>query len=227
MRITVLDCETTGLDARDEIVELGIIQFDYDGNGGLRELSRYWGLREPKVEFSAKAREVNGISDDEIRGKELDHVTVTSLIESSDAIIAHNSDFDKRFVSKLFPAAKKKSWYCSCKGIDWTRAGCSRRSLVHIAEKLGVPGAGEHRAVEDCEVLIKCLTRPVNGGERTFLQELLDGESETTERETYSISLDIPAHKVPKEKERGFPWVPFAFLAIVLVLAFKLASLAQ
>ncbi|MDQ6993677.1 MAG: exonuclease domain-containing protein, partial [Mariprofundus sp.] len=63
----VLDTETTGLDtAKDKIIELGFIAFEYDATSGqvYRVLHRYGGFEDPQEPLSDIVKQITGITDD-------------------------------------------------------------------------------------------------------------------------------------------------------------------
>src|ERR1700749_14100 len=70
----LLDTETTGLDPRkDEIIELGMVKFDYLINGqiiGVRET--FSSFNEPTVPTHADITALTGITDDMVAGHRID-----------------------------------------------------------------------------------------------------------------------------------------------------------
>src|SRR4051812_48056706 len=102
----LLDTETTGLDhAKDEIIELGMVKFDYSADGrivGVRDT--FSAFNEPSVPISAEVTALTGITDEIVAGHRLDDAAVTDFVGQSVITIAHNSGFDRRFVERYWPA---------------------------------------------------------------------------------------------------------------------------
>ena len=66
-----LDVETTGKEIEnDEIIELGMVAFEYCYDSGriFKILDKFNELEEPKVEISIEAEEVNGITMEMVKG---------------------------------------------------------------------------------------------------------------------------------------------------------------
>ncbi|BAR58147.1 DNA polymerase III epsilon subunit-like protein [Bradyrhizobium diazoefficiens] len=70
----LLDTETTGLDhAKDEIIELGMVKFDYSADGrivGVRDT--FSAFNEPSVPISAEVTALTGITHEMVAGHRLD-----------------------------------------------------------------------------------------------------------------------------------------------------------
>jgi len=171
----VVDVETTGLSPyRDEIIELCIILFKYDTNngriGGIIE--EYVGLREPSCRIQPAASRVNGITMRDVQGHDLDCTRVTGMIEQADFLIAHNASFDRGFVTRLFPEAAAKRWYCSMSGIDWRGKGFPNRRLQDLLLHHGISVHRAHRASDDVRATLQLLSYCQLGG-TTYIKELI------------------------------------------------------
>jgi DNA polymerase-3 subunit epsilon len=101
----LLDTETTGLDhARDEIIELGMVKFDYSADGrivGVRDT--FSAFNKPSVPIPAEVTKITGITDEMVAGHRLDDAAVAAFVEDSLITIAHNSSFDRRFAERYWP----------------------------------------------------------------------------------------------------------------------------
>lgn len=108
----LLDTETTGLDhARDEIIELGMLKFDYSADGrivGVRDT--FSAFNEPSAPISAEVMALTGITDDMVAGHRIDEPAVTAFVDDSVIIIAHNSGFDRRFVERYWRVFEHKGF---------------------------------------------------------------------------------------------------------------------
>ena len=94
----LLDVETTGLDQRnDEIIELGMVKFDYFPDGhiaGVRDV--FTGFNEPTVPISAEITALTGITDKMVAGHRIDEGTVEAFVADAVIVIAHNAGFDRK-----------------------------------------------------------------------------------------------------------------------------------
>lgn len=66
-----MDVETTGLDrSKDEIIELGMVAFDFDTAGKIRRVIDVFSeLRQPSTPISDKITRLTGITDEMVAGK--------------------------------------------------------------------------------------------------------------------------------------------------------------
>ncbi|NLE95703.1 MAG: hypothetical protein GX600_08500 [Dehalococcoidia bacterium] len=170
-----LDVETTGLSPwTEEVVELALALFEYDAATGKvgRRLESYTGLREPGVRISAGAARVHGLTMEVLRGCRLDDAKVLDLLGKSSLIIAHNSAFDYPFVTRLFPAAARMRWACSCRDIPWHAYGQPSASLASLTRAFGIRSHQVHRAADDVEDAIALLATTGPHG-RPFMYDLL------------------------------------------------------
>ena len=108
MYITALDTETTGLDLkRHQIIQLGIIQYEYKDDGDLRLLEKFqYNIKPSNINSaSPEALKINGYTEQQWVDAEpfmacfplLDYV-----FKSSDALIGQNLIFDLRFIKKEY-----------------------------------------------------------------------------------------------------------------------------
>lgn len=116
----VIDVETTGFDARrEQIIELAITLFRYDRVSGrvLDIVRQYSGMREPSCRISRRASAIHGITLRMMRGHHLDYRIIRAIFQEADFLVAHNAEFDRRFVERLMPSARNRKWLCSMKGV--------------------------------------------------------------------------------------------------------------
>ena len=157
----VVDCETTGLTDNDEIIELAIILFEYDADSGAISslVNRYAGLREPKVPCSEGAFEVHRISPEILCGKSLNKQHIIEILSDAQLIFAHNADFDRRFLKRLYPDIPDKKWACTMKHIVWDWEGVYRLGLDVIASHYNIERPVAHRAYADAMTVLSILRR--------------------------------------------------------------------
>lgn len=170
-----LDVETTGLSPRtEEVVELALALFEYDADTGAvgRRIESYTGLREPTVPISPGAARVHGLTMEALRGHRLDEAIVLDLLKKSNIVIAHNASFDRPFVTRLFPAAARMRWACSCRDIPWYAYGQPSASLESLTRAFGIRARQVHRATDDVEDAIALLATVGPHG-KPFMCDLL------------------------------------------------------
>lgn len=172
----VLDVETTGLNPdREEIVELAMVLFHFDGAGRIDydTVQEYSGLREPSIPIPTDATRVHGITDRDVRGRRLNHKKIQDFMQQAQYVIAHNVDFDRPFVERLFPDVfGAVTWLCTMRDVDWHKRGVAHRRLATIARFFKIEHRDAHRALGDARATFGLLSLANSHGE-TVLQELL------------------------------------------------------
>lgn len=200
----LLDTETTGLDhAKDEIIELGMIKFDYLPNGriaGLRDT--FSAFNEPTAPIATDITALTGITDEMVAGHRIDEAAVTAFVDDAAIIIAHNSGFDRKFAERYWPIFAQKAWGCSATEIDWRINGFAGAQLGYLLH-----GAGffhqAHRAVDDCHALLEVLALDLPTTGSPALALLL----ETARKKTVRIWAEqSPFDLKDSLKRRGYRW---------------------
>lgn len=200
----LLDTETTGLDhARDEIIELGMVKFDYTPDGrvvGVRDT--FSAFNEPNRPISAEVTVLTGITDEMVAGHRFDEAAVNAFVEDAVIVIAHNSGFDRKFAERYWPVFEHKAWGCSMSEIDWRKNGFAGAQLGYLLN-----GAGffhqAHRAVDDCHALLEVLAfeLPTTGSPALTLM------LETARKPTLRIWAEQTAFELKDSlKLRGYRW---------------------
>ncbi|WLB24285.1 3'-5' exonuclease [Bradyrhizobium japonicum] len=200
----LLDTETTGLDyAKDEIIELGMVKFDYTPDGrilGVR--NTFSAFNGPSGPIPAEVTALTGITDEMVAGHRFHDAAITAFVEDAVIVIAHNSGFDRKFAERYWPLFEHKAWGCSMSEIDWRKHGFAGTQLGYLLN-----GAGffhqAHRAVDDCHALLEVLAfeLPTTGGAALAL--LLD----TARRKTVRIwAVQSPFELKDSLKRRGYRW---------------------
>jgi DNA polymerase-3 subunit epsilon len=171
----VVDVETTGTNPdRDKIIELGICLFEYDRESGriYKVLgSREW-FEDPGFSIPPEITNITGITDEMVAGHRIDDRAVNDLLGRVVLVIAHNADFDRRFLERRLPALATKHWACSRADIDWKAEGIRSSALEFIAYSLGFFHG--HRAASDCRATLHALAQRLPGTGRLALQALLE-----------------------------------------------------
>lgn len=155
--IVFVDVETTGLSKSDRVVSIGIIKIDghqafYQDD--LQANASYL-IFNPCMPSHPRATKVHGFSDEELSHQDLftthSH-ELSKLLNDNNVIIAHNANFDQRFIKKELEIAGispvEKPFLCTMKEYRKEHEGSA--SLKNIMKKLGLQRAGKiHNALED------------------------------------------------------------------------------
>lgn len=200
----LLDVETTGLDQqKDEVIELGMVKFDYLPDGqiaGVRDV--FTSFNEPSVPISPEITALTGITDELVAGRRIDEAEVASFVADAAIVIAHNAGFDRKFAERYWPIFERKAWGCSATEVEWRKNGFEGSRLGYLLN-----GAGffhqAHRAVDDCHALLEILAFELPTTGTPALSVLLDRARKKTIR--------VWAEQSPFElkdvlKRRGYRW---------------------
>lgn len=200
----VLDVETTGLDPlRDEIIELGMVKFEFTSDGRIfRIIGTFESFREPSIPIPPDISRLTGIRPEMVKGKTIDPTGVTAFVDDAAIVIAHNAGFDRRFCERAWPRFALQAWACSMSEVDWQSEGFEGTKLGYLLAGCGLFHDG-HRATEDCRALLEVLARLLPGSGEPALKRLLD-----TAR---GVTVQIWAEGAPYElretlKARGYRW---------------------
>jgi len=157
--ILILDTETTGLDqAIDDCLEVGSILFNVKSRSVLAQQSFLLPVE------NNNAEKINNIPAEITRLPQPFNEAIKyfeSLVQFSDAVIAHNAEFDmKWFGLKKLPVIEKQ-WICSMDDITWPseKQLKNRPSVRDLALAYGVPVWNAHRALTDCIYLAEVFKR--------------------------------------------------------------------
>ena len=83
------------------------------------------------------------------------------MLDVSDAVIAHNVQFDKQWFGKGHLPEIKKPWICSMEDISWSSKLNLKASpsVVDLALAHEVPVWSAHRALTDCIYIVEVFKR--------------------------------------------------------------------
>ncbi|MGO4511111.1 3'-5' exonuclease [Bradyrhizobium sp. 2TAF36] len=200
----LLDTETTGLDhARDEIIELGMVKFDYLQDGrivGVRDV--FSAFNEPSSPIPPEVVAITGITDEMVAGHKLEEAAVAAFVDGAVIAIAHNAGFDRKFAERYWPIFERMAWGCSMTEVDWRAHGFAGSQLGYLLNGAGLFHQA-HRAVDDCHALLEILdfVLPTTGSPSLAL--LLD----TARRKTVRIWAEqSPFELKDSLKRRGYRW---------------------
>ncbi|MCP2080871.1 UNVERIFIED_ORG: hypothetical protein J2W74_002057 [Methylorubrum zatmanii] len=130
----VVDVETTGTDfAADEVIELGILKFEYGASGRIyRVLDTLNQLHQPKKPIPPEITRLTGITDADVAGQLIHDTTVQALAADAAVVIAHNSSFYQQMHEGRWPVFAEKNSACSCHQIQWRAEGHERLKLGYL-----------------------------------------------------------------------------------------------
>lgn len=199
-----VDVETTGLNAaRDEIIELAMVPFSYALDGRIFEIGEaFQSFRQPSGPIPPEITAITGITDQMVAGQVIDAVAVSAFVAPAALIIAHNANFDRRFLERLSESFTTKPWACSMTQIEWAAEGHDGVKLNYLAQSSGFFYDG-HRAMHDCVAAIELLSLPLPKSGALALEHLL--------RRARTPSWRIWAENSPFDlkdilKARGYRW---------------------
>ena len=201
-----VDVETTGLDHQEhEIIELAMVPFTYGPDGQIFEVKdAFQRFNEPNGPISAEITKLTGITAQMVAGHRIDPQEVDDFAQGAVLVVAHNANFDRRFLEKLSPSFALKAWACSQSQIDWASEGFEGTRLSYLAA-----GAGffyeKHRAVNDCVAAIELLASPLPVTKEFGMARLLD----VARKPTWRIWAENSPFELKEAlKARGYKWNP-------------------
>lgn len=200
----LLDVETTGLDQRkDEVIELGMVKFDYLPDGRIAGLKdTFSSFNEPSSPIPSEITALTGITDEMVAGHHIDEGSVLSFVDDAVIVIAHNAGFDRKFAERYWPIFHRKAWGCSATEIEWRKHGFEGSRLSYLLNDAGYFHQA-HRAVDDRYALLELLAFQLPTTGTSALAALLEKARKKTMR--------VWAEQSPFElkdtlKRRGYRW---------------------
>lgn len=157
--LTVVDLETTGLKpGAAGIMEIAAIRIE---NGEMIE--EFHSLINPERHVLPMITRLTGITNDMLR----DQLTIDTVFPrlqaflGSTAIVAHNADFDLRFLNfeahRLTASPLLNSSLCTLRLAKRLLPNLRSRSLDAVASHLGIRGSDRHRALGDARLTAEVL----------------------------------------------------------------------
>lgn len=210
----ILDTEATGKDVtKDRLIELGMVRFAYCRKTGEFQsiVAMFDELEDPGMPIAPAATRVNGITDEDVKGKRINDADVAEFVKDADFIVAHNAAFDRSLCEKRFPVFESKAWLCSQHQLDWLSAGVTGQKLEFIASSLGYFYEA-HRADQDCLATLMVLSlkrfdgsqaTPAFEGLKSGLELLVEQRNKVTYR-LWAVHSAFEAKNLLRE--RGYYW---------------------
>lgn len=198
--ILILDTETTSLDPDNgKIIEIASIMYNVPTRSILYQASALFYSEENE------AYEINKIEVEALKKcneflTDLSLTTILSMAMNSDFIIAHNAEFDKKWINTLNGELKlivnNRPWICTKNDVIWPVRKGTPLNLIHICADMGVPIINTHRALSDCQLLLSAIEKVDDI--KWFLEESGKG------RNRYLAKVSYEQRHLAKE--RGFKW---------------------
>ena len=199
--VVVIDTETTGLDPAEPdsvCIEVACVRYSIEYSSIIDVFSSI-------IEYKHNAAEhINKIPNEILKfGGTSDYVwgEVQDIASMTDATLAHYADFDKMWVPKdmmpNFPI-----WIDTCNDVDWPQSKNRGASLISICLEHGVAVVDPHRALNDCLLLCRLMTRVSELGwdlERNLLRSL---------RPSAMFSAEVSFDNNHLAKNLKFKWNP-------------------
>lgn len=154
--VTVVDIETTGLDAAtDHITEIAAIRAEVSADGTIREIGRFQtfvSLPEG-AEISREITELTGIRAEDLRGAPNFYHAYISLFDFAfgTTIIAHNAPFDLAFLG--FPAVS--GGFVCTRALSRLVDPDESARLADCCARYGIDLTGHHRAMNDVDATLQ------------------------------------------------------------------------
>ena len=196
--ITLISCGKKGCpknNEKDKCIEVGVILFSISNRAVLAQQSFLLPSSSNKAELINKIPVALSKIPQPIAEA---LVYLEALINCSDLIVAHNSDFDKQWFGKDSLPAINKPWICTMDDIGWPRELHLkiRPSVRDLALAYGVPVWNAHRALTDCIYIAEVFRRCED------LEELIIKGLEP--KSLYKAEISYDQRKLAKEA--GFRW---------------------
>ncbi len=193
----IVDLETTGVDSeKDEIIEIGIIEFMIESGKSPIITNMYSALEDPGFPLSSEIKSITGLDDSLLKNQKINWDYVREFFTRSSVAIAHNMDFDRSFlVQRTELVDLGIHWACSMKHIDWEGHGFKTRALNYLAADHGFVNSFAHRALFDCATTFRLIS--------PYMQELI---SRSFMKEYRLIAQGAPFAAKDNLKGRRYRW---------------------
>lgn len=157
--VLILDTETNGLDPAKgaKVIEIGAMLFNLKYRQVIQTFST---LLETSDNACENINHINASWTQVTKAESQALDYLGDMASAAHAIVAHNAQFDKKFMETLqmnvhFMATP---WICTKMDFKWP-LHLYRYRLQDICEAMGVPYVDAHRALADCNLLVKCFEK--------------------------------------------------------------------
>ncbi len=159
--VLIVDTETTGLEPKkgSVLIELGAILYNVRHKAVIQSFSTLFPCEENPV------IDINGISVESTQVKFNRSLVVpffANMADFAQAIVAHNAQFDKKFIDTIDPQPPvrftQRKWICTKSDFEWP-VPLYRNRLQDVCAAMNVPYVEAHRALNDCNLIAQCFSR--------------------------------------------------------------------
>jgi DNA polymerase-3 subunit alpha (Gram-positive type) len=166
-----IDCETTGLTTKDEIIEISAVKYE-----NFVKIDSYSTLINPKCFIPPNASKVNGINNSMVK----ECLTIREILPrfldfiGDKLIVCHNAPFDMKFILRdCFNTGNtfNNSVACTLRISRKELPNLQNYKLQTIAKHFHIDSAKYHRATEDAEVTAQIFIRLLESKKQNLLQK--------------------------------------------------------
>lgn len=197
--VAIVDVETTGTDPEvDQVIEVGLVTYSI---AHARVIDAMSVLVHSTDENPAHL--VNGIPAGMLKlARPQPYAMVREMLRNITTILAHNAEFDRGFLYRLDEAIFPRHfvWVDTCGCVEWPRQSRPASSLVSLCLEHGVGVTDAHRALTDCLLIARLLTRCADLG--SDLGQLLAPAL----RPTAKLQALVSYEERQLAKDAGFRW---------------------
>jgi DNA polymerase-3 subunit alpha (Gram-positive type) len=197
------DLETTGfLPVKERIIELSAVKFSLDGS----VYEEFDQLIDPEIPIPASATKVNGIHDEDVKGKPSIETVMDMFVDfmgEDSILLAHNSEFDSKFLGTNFilegrELPENEIWDT----LEISRAlvkSIMNHKLETLVHHYGIEVSSFHRALDDSIYVMKLFREFCNqaGGYDT-IRSISDVRDFSVGKDVLSVQLPLSQMKVKK-----------------------------
>jgi len=107
----LIELDTTGVSREDQPIQVVCKLVDRSEDGHLKVIAEYSGYQQAERPSTPEALAVHGLSEDLLRGNELDVTRLGELVAGASSIISRNPRFTAKKLHALVPECLSKRWY--------------------------------------------------------------------------------------------------------------------
>ncbi|HLO04981.1 MAG TPA: 3'-5' exonuclease [Symbiobacteriaceae bacterium] len=198
--IVVLDFETTGLSAKDRVIEIAAIRVEES-----RE-TVFHRLCDPGFSLPWRITEITGLTNGDLAGQPAPHVAIQELQEAvlydEPLLVAHNASFDLRFLNQEYRQAGLPLYggpvICTRNLARGLFPTLGTYKLADLIAYLGIVNDRAHRALDDVRATHAALQQMLAVADARQLDPLLFGALRGTRFD--GTLRDVPLASTGKAK---------------------------
>lgn len=195
-RALIIDTETDGLDPTvNRALEVGCILYDLVA---ATPLVSFASLIEANANAAEHVNRIPPAALSKASSPQWVWKQVEDLMRDAQVILAHRAEFDRAFVPKQF--ADALPWVCTKSDMQWPKQTRPDPALVALALEHDLGVAYAHRALADCDLISRLLTRSTELGSN--LVDMIRHGMRPKARFQALVSYDDRE----KAKTAGFQW---------------------